>query len=109
MNEIKKHFIYGRAAIPVAVYHDQLCSLASVNDRIKGPLEILERKDFLEYIENQIFSCLNDLEVTCIKKRFGFDNDPMKLDEIGEDIGFTDEYVRQIIKRSLTKLKKLKG
>jgi RNA polymerase primary sigma factor len=73
-------------------------------------LDMLEEKDavsaeenlFQHSMEDDIDELLRDLEPRekeIIRMRFGFDGDPMTLEEIGRKIGLSRERIRQIEKK----------
>ncbi len=59
---------------------------------------------------NKIITCeiskLNKRDIDIINKRFGFDCDPMTLEEIGDEYNITRERVRQIEKKAIMHLKR---
>jgi RNA polymerase sigma factor (sigma-70 family) len=48
---------------------------------------------------------LEDRERAILRMRFGFDDDPMTLDAVGQRLGLTRERVRQLENRALRKLR----
>jgi len=55
-------------------------------------------------IEEALLS-LTDREVRVLQLRFGFDNDPMLLTDVGKMFGVTRERIRQIEGKALRKLR----
>ena len=79
-------------------------------------LDMLEEKDavsaednvFRHSMEYEIEELLKDLEPRekeIIRMRFGFDGDPMTLEEIGQKIGLSRERIRQIEKKIIRRFR----
>jgi RNA polymerase primary sigma factor len=79
-------------------------------------LDMLEEKDavsaeenlFQHSMEDEIDELLRDLEPRekeIIRMRFGFDGDPMTLEEIGRKIGLSRERIRQIEKKVIRRFR----
>jgi RNA polymerase primary sigma factor len=79
-------------------------------------LDMLEEKDatsaednlFQHSLEDEIEDLLKDLEPRekeIIRLRFGFDRDPMTLEEIGHKIGLSRERIRQIEKKVICRFR----
>jgi RNA polymerase primary sigma factor len=64
-------------------------------------------KELEEYVI-EILQELNEREQTIIKMRFGIETNKKTLEEIGKYFGITRERVRQIERRAIKKLRKLK-
>ncbi len=75
------------------------------NFSFPSPEEILKQKELREEIE-QALQTLNPREREVIEKYFGLiDGSPQTLQKIGEELGVSREFVRQIKKRALKKLR----
>ena len=69
--------------------HDEVCDEAEMKRAIRSCLLVLDER-----------------EVQIVRSYFGLgDNDPMTLEEIGDDLGVTRERVRQLRNRALSKLR----
>ena len=115
-NVVTDDYIRGKFEIPLAVTAEDISEYLNISDfhskldPILNPLQVLEKAETRDYFLNQIFSCLTTLERTIVEKRFGFDHgDGKNFEEIGESLGFCDEYIRQLLKRSIVKLRKQRG
>lgn len=72
---------------------------------ISDPVENCERQD-LHNALNKVLSTLSEREANILKLRFGFDgNQPMTLEEVGQQYGITKERVRQIEIKALQKMR----
>lgn len=72
---------------------------------ISDPIENCERQD-LHNALNKVLSTLSEREANILKLRFGFDgNQPMTLEEVGQQYGITKERVRQIEIKALQKMR----
>lgn len=75
------------------------------DDHTKTPSQITTSNALHDQIY-QMLGTLTDREAIVLTKRFGLDgNEPMTLEEVGEELNVTRERVRQIEKKALTKLK----
>ena len=113
---IKEDYIRGIIEVPTVIIAEDISEYLNISDfhskldPILNPLQVLEKAETRDYFLNQIFSCLTTLERTIVEKRFGFDHgDGKNFEEIGESLGFCDEYIRQLLKRSIVKLRKHRG
>ncbi len=64
-------------------------------------------KELNKKVKNAITNTLTAREKDIIKKRFGFDKEPMTLVEVGKEYNLTKERVRQIEIKAKKKIKKL--
>ena len=72
---------------------------------ISDPVENCEKQD-LHNALNKVLSTLSEREANILKLRFGFDgNQPMTLEEVGQQYGITKERVRQIEIKALQKMR----
>lgn len=82
---------------------------AELGDLIPDPQPGLEElaisADRREILLKVIDLALNEKEKYVIISRFGFEGDPMTLNEIGEKYDITRERIRQIEARALRKIK----
>ncbi|MBR6122293.1 sigma-70 family RNA polymerase sigma factor [Candidatus Saccharibacteria bacterium] len=70
----------------------------------------IERKIVQSLINQSLEECLFDRERNIIEKRFGLNGESVhSLEELGSFLDVSRERIRQIVKKSLTKLKKRKG
>ena len=53
----------------------------------------------------RVLRILSPREEAIVRSRFGIDSDPKTLAATGEDFGITSERVRQIVKKSIKKLR----
>ena len=56
-------------------------------------------------IFESLFQNLKPKEADVLKKRFGFDCEPMTLEELGKEYGVTRERIRQIEARAIKTLR----
>jgi hypothetical protein len=71
---------------------------------LSSPEQILQDKQACLLI-NQLLDELNDRESLILKRRFGFEGEPLTLREIGDEIGRHHQTVAQIEAKALRKLK----
>lgn len=72
---------------------------------ISDPIENCERQDLHNALD-KVLSTLSEREANILKLRFGFDgNQPMTLEEVGQQYGITKERVRQIEIKALQKMR----
>jgi RNA polymerase primary sigma factor len=77
-----------------------------VDDDANPPDEDVGTNDLSRSIDDAL-SHLRDREAKVLRSYFGFGgNDPMTLEEIGQEMGVTRERVRQIKERALGKLRR---
>jgi len=83
------------------------------SDEENNPAQIIERKEFdnklSEEINQVLFFTLDSREAKVLRLRYGIGNDePMTLEEVGNELGFTRERARQLQNQALGKLRKTK-
>lgn len=83
--------------------------LGSLGDMLEDPLSAAAYEEVVDSIAGEqlraLLSRLTDRERDVVNARFGFDDEPEKLVEIGERLGISAERVRQIEERALAKLR----
>ena len=81
-------------------YHE-LTRLENISD----PILNLENDQLKEVIDFTLDTKLTPRESNVLKLRFGFEGDPLSLEQVGDVIGVTRERVRQIEAKALRKLR----
>lgn len=81
-------------------YHE-LTRLENISD----PILSLESDQLKEVIDFTLDTKLTPRESTVLKLRFGFEGDPLSLEQVGDIIEVTRERVRQIEAKALRKLR----
>ena len=79
---------------------DATQTLQLLNDVADAIGAALEKRALVQQLRR-----LEEREEEVLRARFGIDNHPMTLSEIGEKLGITRERVRQIESRALGKLR----
>jgi RNA polymerase sigma factor (sigma-70 family) len=83
--------------------------VGSLGDLLEDPLSAEAYEQVVETLAGQqlraLLSRLTDRERDVVRARFGFDSEPQRLVEIGEQLGVSAERVRQIEERALSKLR----
>ena len=69
------------------------------------PVEENLHRSSLSQKVNEILDELTPRESEILKLRYGFDGDPMTLEEIGNKLGLSRERIRQIEKKAKNKLR----
>ena len=75
------------------------------DERCASPIEMLNEDAQKLILPKCLLKCLNKVERAVISRRFGIDCEPETLEHIGKRFGITRERVRQIVARSLEKLR----
>lgn len=100
--------IVGSLDVPLDIEKDDGGTLGDfISDDKINIEEIIEQKELRELL----LKCLNKLsekEQNVLKMRFGFEGDPMTLEEVGNRLGVTRERIRQIEAKSIRKLRNYK-
>ena len=98
-------------SINVLVGEDKATELeAFIPSEVKTPEEEMLDTDLKERVTEILNSgVLDSRELEIIKLRFGFLGKPLKLEEIGQQMGLTRERIRQLESRALKKLKNSKA
>ena len=82
---------------------------AAIGDLLEDPLSADAYENVIDAVAGEqlraLLSRLTDREHDVVRARFGFDTEPQKLVEIGEELGISAERVRQIEERALAKLR----
>lgn len=71
-----------------------------------GPEEMAIKNENKELLLRIINKCLQPREVKIIMLRFGFESEPMTLDEIGKIFHVTRERIRQVEAKALIKIRR---
>jgi RNA polymerase sigma factor (sigma-70 family) len=83
--------------------------VGSLGDLLEDPLSADAYEQVVEALAGQqlraLLSRLTDRERAVVRARFGFDTEPQRLVDIGEELGVSAERVRQIEERALAKLR----
>jgi RNA polymerase sigma factor (sigma-70 family) len=83
--------------------------VGSLGDLLEDPLSADAYEQVVETLAGQqlraLLSRLTDRERDVVRARFGFDTEPKRLVDIGEQLGVSAERVRQIEERALAKLR----
>jgi RNA polymerase sigma factor (sigma-70 family) len=83
--------------------------VGSLGDLLEDPLSADAYEQVVETLAGQqlrvLLSRLTDRERDVVRARFGFDTEPQRLVDIGEELGVSAERVRQIEERALAKLR----
>jgi RNA polymerase sigma factor (sigma-70 family) len=83
--------------------------VGSLGDLLEDPLSADAYEQVVETLAGHqlraLLSRLTDRERTVVRARFGFDTEPQRLVDIGEELGVSAERVRQIEERALAKLR----
>jgi RNA polymerase sigma factor (sigma-70 family) len=83
--------------------------VGSLGDLLEDPLAADAYEHVVEALAGQqlraLLSRLTDRERDVVRARFGFDTEPQRLVDIGEELGVSAERVRQIEERALAKLR----
>jgi RNA polymerase sigma factor (sigma-70 family) len=83
--------------------------IGSLGDLLEDPLSADAYEHVVETLAGEqlraLLSRLTDRERAVVRARFGFDTEPQRLVDIGEDLGVSAERVRQIEERALAKLR----
>jgi RNA polymerase sigma factor (sigma-70 family) len=83
--------------------------VGSLGDLLEDPLSADAYEHVVENLAGQqlraLLSRLTDREREVVRARFGFDTEPQRLVDIGEELGVSAERVRQIEERALAKLR----
>lgn len=83
--------------------------LGSLGDLLEDPFSADAYEHVVETLAGRqlraLLSRLTDRERDVVRARFGFDTEPQRLVEIGEQLGVSAERVRQIEERALSKLR----
>ena len=83
--------------------------IGSLGDLLEDPLSADSYEQVVETLAGQqlraLLSRLTDRERAVVRARFGFDTEPQRLVDIGEQLGVSAERVRQIEERALAKLR----
>jgi RNA polymerase sigma factor (sigma-70 family) len=83
--------------------------VGSLGDLLEDPLSADAYEQVVETLAGQqlraLLSRLTDRERTVVRARFGFDGEPQRLVDLGEELGISAERVRQIEERALAKLR----
>jgi RNA polymerase primary sigma factor len=83
--------------------------VGSLGDLLEDPLSADAYEQVVETVAGRqlrtLLSRLTDRERAVVRARFGFDTEPQRLVDIGEDLGVSAERVRQIEERALAKLR----
>ena len=75
------------------------------DDHTQTPAQYLEKNSMHEQL-TAVLSTLTEREQIVLTKRFGLDgNEPMTLEEVGQEMNVTRERIRQIEKKAIIKLK----
>ncbi|MCK4846395.1 MAG: sigma-70 family RNA polymerase sigma factor [Deltaproteobacteria bacterium] len=75
------------------------------DDRRPSPIDVLSDDTQRVMLPKCLLKCLSKYERAVISRRFGIDCEPETLEHIGKRFGVTRERIRQIVARSLKKLK----
>jgi RNA polymerase sigma factor (sigma-70 family) len=80
-----------------------------LGDLLEDPLSADAYEQVVETLAGEqlraLLSRLTDRERTVVRARFGFDTEPQRLVDLGEQLGISAERVRQIEERALAKLR----
>lgn len=83
--------------------------VGSLGDLLEDPLSADAYEQVVETLAGHqlraLLSRLTDRERAVVRARFGFDTEPQRLVDIGEQLGVSAERVRQIEERALAKLR----
>jgi RNA polymerase sigma factor (sigma-70 family) len=83
--------------------------VGSLGDLLEDPLSADAYEQVVETLAGEqlraLLSRLTDRERDVVRARFGFDTEPQRLVDIGEQLGVSAERVRQIEERALSKLR----
>jgi RNA polymerase sigma factor (sigma-70 family) len=83
--------------------------LGTLDDLLEDPLSSEAYEEVIDAVAGEqlkaLLSRLTDRELDVVSARFGFDEAPEKLADIGERLGVSAERVRQIEQRALAKLR----
>jgi RNA polymerase sigma factor (sigma-70 family) len=83
--------------------------VGSLGDLLEDPLSADAYEQVVEALAGKqlraLLSRLTDRERAVVRARFGFDTEPQRLVDIGEELGVSAERVRQIEERALAKLR----
>jgi RNA polymerase primary sigma factor len=83
--------------------------VGSLGDLLEDPLSADAYEQVVETLAGRqlraLLSRLTDRERAVVRARFGFDTEPQRLVDIGEELGVSAERVRQIEERALAKLR----
>jgi RNA polymerase sigma factor (sigma-70 family) len=83
--------------------------VGSLGDLLEDPLSAEAYEQVVDTLAGQqlraLLSRLTDREREVVRARFGFDAEPQRLVDIGEQLGVSSERVRQIEERALAKLR----
>jgi RNA polymerase sigma factor (sigma-70 family) len=83
--------------------------VGSLGDLLEDPLSSDAYEQVVETLAGHqlraLLSRLTDRERAVVRARFGFDTEPQRLVDIGEELGVSAERVRQIEERALAKLR----
>jgi RNA polymerase sigma factor (sigma-70 family) len=85
--------------------------IGALGDLLDDPLSADAYEQVVEAVAGEqlraLLSRLTDRERDVVRARFGFDAEPLRLVEIGEQMGVSAERVRQIEDRALAKLRRM--
>jgi RNA polymerase primary sigma factor len=83
--------------------------VGALGDLLEDPLSADAYEQVVETVAGEqlraVLSRLTDRERDVVRARFGFDTEPQRLIDIGEQLGVSAERVRQIEERALAKLR----
>jgi len=83
--------------------------VGSLGDLLEDPLSAQAYEQVVDTVAGEqlraLLARLTDRERDVVRARFGFDGDPQRLVDVGEQIGVSAERVRQIEERALAKLR----
>ena len=107
IQEIEKYMITPLSADFTYAEDDEVSIADLFPDYSSNVEKKLERESIRDSIHKSLAECLSGLEIIVIGMRFGIDRkNPMTLQEIGDEFGFTKERIRQIEVSALSKLRK---